>query len=113
MLVARDSVADEIAALRLALNAPAAKRLRLLAALATWLDALLAVLASEPADSGELTRLALLAARLRACDTPHAPRGAELDALWDEAIRVLTEFTQLQAGDIGAHDRGEFWKRPR
>jgi hypothetical protein len=42
LLVARDQVADEIAALRLAQNAPAAERLRFLADLATRLDALLA-----------------------------------------------------------------------
>ena len=41
--------------------------------------------------------LAGLARELRACDGPGWPGGARLDALWQEAIRVLTEF----AGDAG------------
>ena len=52
LLAARDQVADEITALRLAQDAPSAERLRFLADLATRLDALLAWLAGEPAGTG-------------------------------------------------------------
>jgi Ca-activated chloride channel family protein len=113
LLAARDQVADEVAALRLAQDAPSAERLRFLADLATRLDALLTSLAGEPAGTGERAGLTELAVKLRACDTPGAPAGADLDALWDEAIRVLTEFSRLRAGDPGAEDRRFFWKRPR
>jgi len=112
LLAADDQTAYEIAALRRAQDAPAAERLRFLADLATRLDALLIWLASESAGTRELARLAALVVKLRACDAPRPPRGADLDALWDEAILVLTEFTQPEAGDRGADDRNEFWKRP-
>ena len=92
LLAARDQVAEEITALRLAQDAPSAERLRFLADLATRLDALLAWLAGQPAGGGDLNGLTELAVKLRACDTPGAPAGADLDALWNEAIRVLTEF---------------------
>jgi len=113
LLAARDQVADEVAALRLAQDAPSAERLRFLADLATRLDALLTSLAGEPAGTGELAGLTELAVKLRACDTPGALAGADLDALWDKAIRVLTEFSRPRAGDPGAEDRHFFWKRPR
>jgi Ca-activated chloride channel family protein len=113
LLAARDQVADEITALRLAQDAPSAERLRFLADLATRLDALLAWLAGQPAGGGDLNGLTELAVKLRACDTPGAPAGADLDALWNEAIRVLTEFSRPRAGDPGAEDRHFFWKRPR
>ena len=113
LLAARDQVAEEITALRLAQDAPSAERLRFLADLATRLDALLAWLAGQPAGGGDLNGLTELAVKLRACDTPGAPAGADLDALWNEAIRVLTEFSRPRAGDPGAEDRHFFWKRPR
>jgi Ca-activated chloride channel homolog len=110
---ARDQVADEITALRLAQDAPSAERLRFLADLATRLDALLVGLAGQPAGGGDLNGLTELAVKLRACDTPGAPAGADLDALWNEAIRVLTEFSRPRAGDPAAEDRHFFWKRPQ
>ena len=55
-----------------------------------------------------LAGLAGLARKLRACDEPGPPRGADLDALWAEAIRLLTEFAG--SGPAGSP---EFWKRPR
>jgi Ca-activated chloride channel homolog len=113
LLAARDQVGDEIAALRLARHAPSAERLRFLADLATRLDALLAWLAGQPGGGGDLNGLTELAVKLRACDTPGASGGTDLDALWNEAIRVLTEFTQAPAGDPSAEDRHFFWKRPR
>jgi Ca-activated chloride channel family protein len=113
LLAAHDQVADEITALRLAQDAPSAERLRFLADLATRLDALLAWLAGQPARGGDLNGLTELADKLRACDTPGAPARADLDALWNEAIRVLTEFSRPRAGDPGAEDRHFFWKRPR
>jgi hypothetical protein len=44
---------------------------------------------------------------LRACDGPRWPGGAWLDALWQEAIRVLTGF----AGDASPAASRAFWKR--
>ena len=61
-----------------------------------------------PGRPAGLAGLAGLARKLRACDEPGPPRGADLDALWAEAIRLLTEF----AGS-GPAGRPEFWKRPR
>jgi hypothetical protein len=113
LLLAREQIAGEVAALRLAQDAPDTERLRFLADLATRLDALLAWLAVEPAGTAELTGLTELVVKLRACEAPGPPRGAGLDALWDEAIRLLTRFTQPLAGDAGTGGRGEFWKRRR
>jgi Ca-activated chloride channel homolog len=105
-------MADELAALRLVHDAPAAMRLRFLADLATRLGAMLTCLVGEPTATEEIAWLTELAAKLSACDTPGAPGGADLDALWDEAIRVLRKFTQPQDDDRGGDDRNEFWKRP-
>jgi Ca-activated chloride channel homolog len=105
---ARRQMADEAAELRAVHGAPDTERARLLGDLGTRIDALLAWLAAERA-ADQLTGLAELAGKLRACDRPGAPRGAELDALWQEAIRVLTGFA-------GGADRGaprEWWKRTR
>jgi Ca-activated chloride channel family protein len=107
----RDQLADELAALRLEQDAPDAERLRLLADLGTRLAGLLAWLAADRAHRAELAGLAGLIKKLQACEAPGAPRGADLDALWNEAIRLLTEFTQ--PGDAGTGGRGEFWKRRR
>jgi len=103
---ARRQVADEAAALRAAQGAPDAERARLLADLATRIEALLAWLTGNLAVGGQLTRLARLGRALRVCDRPGTPRGGELDALWQEAIRLLTEFA-------AEDDRRAFWKRPR
>jgi Ca-activated chloride channel family protein len=108
LVEARRQMADEAAELRAVHDAPDSERARLLGDLATRIDALLAWLAGERA-AGQLTGLAELVGKLRACDRPGAPRGAELDALWQEAIRVLTGFA-------GGADRGaprEWWKRTR
>ena len=107
LVSARQQIADEVTALRLAQSAPHAERVRFLADLATRLGALLTWLAGVPGAGSELTELVR---KLQACDTPGSPRGADLDALWNETIRVLTGFTQPQAGDAG---RPEFWKRRR
>jgi Ca-activated chloride channel homolog len=128
LVLARRQMADEAAALRTAQGAPDAERAWMLADLATRLEAMAAWLAADPAAAGQPTGLAAgqptglaagqstglaaglagLARQLRACDEPGAPRGADLDALWAEAIRLLTEF----AGS-GPAGRPEFWKRPR
>ena len=108
LVEARRQMADEAAELRAVHDAPDTERARLLGDLATRIDALLAWLAGERA-ADQLTGLAELVGKLRACDRPGAPRGAELDALWQEAIRVLTGFA-------GGADRGaprEWWKRTR
>jgi Ca-activated chloride channel family protein len=109
LLRARRQMADEAAALQAAQDAQDAERARLLADLATRIDALLAWLAGDPAVAGQLTALTGLARRLQACDRPGPPRGAELDALWTEAIRVLAGF----AAGTEAAARPAFWKRPR
>jgi Ca-activated chloride channel homolog len=129
--LARRQAADEAAALRAAQGAPDAERARLLADLATRIEALLTALGAAPsgaavanttgeagtaADSGtaggsgvaaELAGLAGLARELHACDGPGWPGGARLDALWQEAIRVLARF----AGDAGPASSRAFWKR--
>lgn len=107
LLMARDQLAGEVTALRLAKDAPDTERLRFLADLATRLEALLSWLAGG--DTGELIALAELIVRLRTCDAPGAPRGADLDALWNDTTRLLAEFTRPRPG----RGRREFWKRPR
>ena len=124
-MLARRQMADEAAALRTAQGAPEAERARMLADLATRIEAMAAWLAADPAAAGQppgqggpgvapgggaagLAGLGGLARKLRACDEPGPPRGADLDALWAEAIRLLTEF----AGS-GPAGRPAFWKRPR
>jgi len=107
LLEARRQMGEEAAALRAAQGAPDSERARLLADLATRVDALLAWLGGDPADAGQLTGLAGLVRRLRTCDGSGCPRGAELDSLWAEAIRMLAEFA---AGARPAASRA-FWKR--
>ena len=102
-------MADEVTALRAAQDAPDPERVRLLADLATRIEALLAWLGGDPAAAGQLTGLTGLARKLRACDRPGPPRGAELDALVAEAIRVLAGF----AAGAGPAARPAFWKRSR
>jgi Ca-activated chloride channel family protein len=109
--VARDQLAGELAALRREQDAADAERLRFLADLATRLAVLLTWLSGDPAGTAALAGLADLLVKLRACDAPGAPRGADLDALWNEAIRLLTGFAGPRPGDAGAAGRGEFWKR--
>jgi Ca-activated chloride channel family protein len=116
LVQARRQAADEAAALRAAQGAPDAERARLLADLATRIEALLAALSADPAAAAgqpgltQLTGLGDLAdltRALHACDGPGSPGGGRLDALWQEAIRVLTGF----AGDGGPADSRAFWKR--
>jgi Ca-activated chloride channel family protein len=122
---ARRQAADEADALRAARGAPDAERARLLADLATRIEALLAALGAAPAGAGEagtaglagtagetgtggeLAGLARLARELHACDGPGWPDGARLDALWQEAMRMLTGF----AGDASPGASRPFWKR--
>jgi len=112
---ARRQIADDVAALRAAGNAPEDERLRLLADLATRLDALVSSLADAPALFRQRAALARLAARLRECDKPPPPRGTDLDALWEQTITLLTAFAEGRplAGRRPAplgHAR-RFWKR--
>jgi Ca-activated chloride channel family protein len=114
---ARQQAADEADALRAARGAPDAERARLLADLATRIEALLVALGAAPSGvdvagtagkAGTAGELAGLARALRACDGPGRPGGARLEALWQEAIRVLTGF----AGDAGPRTASRpFWKR--
>jgi Ca-activated chloride channel homolog len=118
LLEARRQMGEEAAALRAAHGAPDSERARLLADLATRIDALLAWLATDPAAAGQLDDLAGLARKLRACDRPRSPRGTELDALWQEATRLLTEFSTphdapaAHSARTGPGPRRAFWKRP-
>ena len=131
---ARRQAAEEAAVLRAARGAPDAERAQLLADLATRIEALLAALGAAPAGAaeagpggelagagtgelagagaGELAGLAELARELHACDGPGWPGGARLDALWQEAIRVLTGFAGETGGDAGPGTASRaFWKR--
>ena len=108
LVEARRQVADEATGLRAAHDAPDAERARLLADLATRIDALLAWLAADRAVT-ERAGLVDLARKLHACDRPGPPRGGELDALWQEAIRVLTAF----AGGADEGHARQWWKRTR
>jgi Ca-activated chloride channel homolog len=113
LALARRQMADEAAALQAARHEPGAERLRLLADLASRLDALIASLAVAPSLGQQRTALAALASKLRDCDRPPQPRGADLDALWDEAIRVLVTFTRGHppAAEGPALPGRAFWKR--
>ena len=82
----------------------------------------MAWLTGDPAVAWQLSWLTALARKLRECDKPGSPRGAELDALWEEAMRQLTGFAaQDPPGDAPEAQPGaalpavghEFWKRPR
>ena len=119
---ARRQIADEVSMLRSAHHVPDAERVRILADLATRIDTLLAWLTGDAAAAGQLTGVIALARKLRECDKPGSPRGAELDALWEEAIRLLTGFAaqdppddsqQEQPGGVRPAARPAFWKRPR
>ena len=115
LVQARRQAADEADALRAARGAPDAERARLLADLATRIEALLAALGAAPAGeagtagdlAGQLAGLAGLARELHACDGPGSPGGARVEALWQEAIRVLTGF----ARDASPAASRAFWKR--
>ena len=122
LVQARRQIADEVSALRTAHHGPDAERVRILADLATRIDALLAWLTGDPAAAGRLTGLTALAGKLRECDKPGSPRGAELDALWAEAIHVLTGFAaqdppdgapEAPPGGVNPAADHAFWKRPR
>ena len=124
LLQARRQMADEAAALETVQGAPDAERARLLADLATRIEAMVAWLAGNLAvGKGQLAGLTGLARKLRACDEPGALGGAELDALVTEAIRVLAGFAAgtEPTGDepAGTEPEGDgraarraFWKRP-
>ncbi len=122
LVQARRQIADEVAALCAAHHVPDAERVRILADLATRIDALVAWLTGDPAAAGRLTRLTALARKLRECDRPGSPRGTELDALWAEAIRLLTGFAaqdppedapQAPPEGVRPAARDAFWKRSR
>ena len=122
LVQARRQLADEVSALRTAHHVPDAERVRILADLATRIDALLAWLTEDPAAAGRLAGLTALARKLRECDQPGSPRGAELDALWAEAIRLLAWFAaqdppddapEAPPGDVHPSADHAFWKRPQ
>ena len=107
-------LADEVARLRAARPASAAERARLLADLATRIDALLAWLAGDTAFSGHLAGLSELAAELRDCDQPGRLDRAGLDPLWEKTVRELTALAEPHVpGQQPEPSRPPFWKRPR
>jgi Ca-activated chloride channel family protein len=113
LALARRQVADEAAALRAARHEPENERRRLLADLASRLDALIASLADAPSLWQQRASLARLAGKLRDCDQPPPQCGTELDALWDETIALLTAFGEGRLpADKGARPPAHpFWKR--
>ena len=122
LVQARRQIADEVSALHTAHHVPDAERIRILADLATRIEALLAWLTGDPAAALQVTGLTDLARKLRQCDKPGSPRGAEVDALWEEAIRQLTGFAaqdppddapEAQSGGALPAVGHAFWKRPR
>ena len=95
---------------------PDAERARLLADLATRIDAALAWLAGGIAPGEDLVELTRLVGKLRDCDQPGRLHGTDLDTLWEEAIRQLTAFTAPPAPDgTEGQQPGTpgpaFWKR--
>jgi Ca-activated chloride channel family protein len=112
---ARHQIADHVAALQAARNAPEDERVRLLADLATWLDALVSLLADAPALFRQRAALAELAAMLLECDQPVPPRGTDLDALLDQTITLLTAFAEGRPlpgrGPAPLGPARPFWKR--
>jgi Ca-activated chloride channel family protein len=122
LVQARRQLAGEVLALRRARHTPDAERARILADLATRIEALVAWLTGDPAVAEQLSWLTALARKLRECDKPGSPRGAELDALWEKATRQLAGFAAMYPpGDAPEARPGgalpavghEFWKRPR
>jgi Ca-activated chloride channel homolog len=113
LALARRQAADEAAALRAARHEPESERRRLLADLASRLDALIASLADAPSLQQQRVSLAGLASKLRDCDQPPPRCGSELDALWDETIALLTAFgeTGLPVGQRPGPQARPFWKR--
>jgi Ca-activated chloride channel family protein len=113
LALARHQAADEAAALRTARGEPGNERRRLLADLASRLDALIASLADAPSLWQQRAALAGLASKLRDCDQPPTRSGAELDALWDETIALLTSFGKgrLPADNAPRPLTHPFWKR--
>jgi hypothetical protein len=106
-------VADEAAALRAARHEPQNERRRLLADLASRLDAVIASLADAPSLWQQRAFLASLASELRDCDQPPPRCGTELDALWNETISLLTAFGEARLpAEKGPRPLAHpFWKR--
>ena len=113
LALARRQIADEVAALRAARREKETERRRLLADLASRLDALVASLADAPSLWAHRAALARLASRLRDCDQLRTGSGAELAALWDETVTELTAFAKgrLPAAEGPRPLRHPFWKR--
>jgi Ca-activated chloride channel homolog len=113
LALARRQAADEAAALRAARREPDSERRRLLADLASRLDAFVASLADAPSLGQQRACLAGLASKLRDCDQPPLRCGTELDALWDETIALLTAFGEgrLPACQEPRPPARPFWKR--
>ena len=114
----RRQLADEAAMLRAAKHMPDAERARLLADLATRIDAALAWLAGDTGSSEARAELTQLADKLRDCDKPGLVHATELDTLWEETIRQLTAFgTPHAPGETPAQHpetpSPAFWKRSR
>src|SRR5207244_2654735 len=107
-------VADEVRRLRAGDGHNQAQRLATLADLGSRLEALLSWATGQVGEPA-LAPLRSLVSALAGCDGPTPPRGADLDALWQRAVTVLTAFAAGTAppatGPVPA--RGAFWKRDR
>ncbi|WP_405151857.1 VIT domain-containing protein [Sphaerisporangium sp. NBC_01403] len=100
----RPQLVEELARLRERESLPAPERRLYLADLGSRLAALAAYV------GGGDNELAVLARELSACETP----GADVDALWAHAIKLLVELTGGTAGPGEAPKPGRrpsFWKR--
>jgi Ca-activated chloride channel homolog len=107
----RRSLAAEAARLRAIEAADEPTKRLALADLATRLYAVLRQLPAPDADP-RTARLRRLATDLAACDTANPPRGADLTALYDRALALLTAFEQAATPeDPGQRSRANFWKR--
>jgi Ca-activated chloride channel homolog len=119
LAAARALAAAELRRLRAASSGPAAvesRRQAELVDLGSRLVALLQQLSGLAAEP-ELAPLRALSTALAGYGPANPPRGAELDALWQRAIEVLTAFaaagpaTPPATPAPGGRARGAFWKR--
>ncbi|TCM48874.1 VIT domain-containing protein [Kribbella sp. VKM Ac-2568] len=99
LAAAQAQAAAEAQLLRNAGTPPTPERLTILSDLASRLDALIKYVGPQADPLRELVTA------LAACEGPTPPRGAELDALWQQALDVLDTFAGTRSTSR------TFWKR--
>lgn len=99
LAAAQAQAAAEALLLRNAGIPPTPERLTILSDLASRLDALIKYVGPQADPLRELVTA------LAACEGPTPPRGAELDALWQQALDVLNTFASTRSTSR------TFWKR--